>query len=157
MIGKRASVDVLGQRGANITMCAAISSDGLLLHKLLIGPYNTELLISFLGDLYGRVVPGEERNAVRQNRPTFVIVWDNVAFHHSRTVTEWFAAHPSMMSLFLLPYSPFLNPIEELFSTWRWKVYDHHPHDQMSLLDSMNAGCLDISAEDCQGWTRHAK
>jgi hypothetical protein len=27
----------------------------------------------------------------------------------------------------------------------------------MSLLDAMNVGCLDISAEDCQGWTRHAK
>jgi hypothetical protein len=47
-----------------------------------------------------------------------------------------------MMSVvFLPPYSPFLNPIEEFVSAWRWKVYDHHPHDQMSLLDAMNAGC----------------
>jgi transposase len=120
-------------------------------------PYNTERLISFLDDLYGRVYSGEERVAVRRNRPTFVIVWDNVAFHHSCTVTEWFTAHPRMMSLFLPPYSPFLNPIEELFPSWRWKVYDHRPHDQMFLLDAMYAGCLDISAEDCQGWTRLAK
>ncbi len=27
----------------------------------------------------------------------------------------------------------------------------------MSLLDAMNAACLDISAEDLQGWIRHAK
>ena len=144
VIGKRATVDVPGQRGDNITMCAAISSDELLL-------YNTDHLILLLDELYGRVVPGEERVAARRNRPTFVIVWDNVAFHHSHAVTEWFAAHPRIVSLFLPPYSPFLNPIEELFSTWRWKVYDHHPHDQISLLDAMNAGCLDISAEDCQG------
>ncbi|KAL4008589.1 hypothetical protein ACER0C_002441 [Sarotherodon galilaeus] len=144
VIGKRATVNVPGQRGANITMCAAISTDGLLLHRPLIGPYNTERLLAFLHDLYGRV-------------PTFIIVWDNVAFHHSRAVTEWFAAHPRMESLFLPPYSPFLNPIEEFFSSWRWKVYDHHPHDQMSLLDAMNAGCLEISAEDCQGWIRHAR
>jgi hypothetical protein len=65
VIRKRATVDVQGQRGANITMCAAISSDGFLLHKPLIGPYNTEHLIPFLGDPYGRVVPGEERVAVR--------------------------------------------------------------------------------------------
>jgi hypothetical protein len=45
-------------------------------------------------------------------------------------VTEWFAAHPRMMSFFLLPYSLFLNPIEELFSLWRWKVYDHQDDDQ---------------------------
>ncbi|KAL3969266.1 beta-galactoside alpha-2,3-sialyltransferase (sialyltransferase 4A) [Sarotherodon galilaeus] len=111
----------------------------------LIGPYNTERLLAFLHDLYGRVVLA------------FIIVWDNVAFHHSRAVTEWFAAHPRMESLFLPPYSPFLNPIEEFFSSWRWKVYDHHPHDQMSLLDAMNAGCLEISAEDCQGWIRHPR
>ena len=34
---------------------------------------------------------------------------------------------------------------------------DHHPHDQMSLLDVMDAGCRDFLAEDCQGWIRHAK
>lgn len=27
----------------------------------------------------------------------------------------------------------------------------------MSLLDAMEAGCREISAEDCQGWIRHAK
>jgi len=100
-------------------------------------------------------VLGEDRE--RRNPPTFIIVWDNVAFHLSRAVTEWFAAHPRMVSLFLPPYSPFLNPTEEFFSLWRWKVYDHHPHDQMSLLDAMDDGCQDISAEDCQGWIRHAR
>lgn len=86
IIGQRATVDIPGQRGANITMCAAISSDGLLLHIPLIGPYNTERLITFMDDLYGRLVPGEERGQVRRNVQTFVIVWDNVAFHHARAV-----------------------------------------------------------------------
>ena len=68
------------------------------------------------------------KGCIEKNQPTFLIVWDNVAFHHSHAVSEWFAAHPRMVSLFLPPYSPFLNPIEELFSLWRWKVYDLHPH-----------------------------
>ena len=42
VIGQRATVDVPGQRGANITMCAVLFNDGLLLHKPLISPYNTE-------------------------------------------------------------------------------------------------------------------
>ncbi|KAI2661539.1 Ribosome maturation factor RimP [Labeo rohita] len=99
IIGQRATVTVPGQRGANITMCTAISNN----------------------------------------------------------VTAWFDAHPRMMSHFLAPYSPFLNPIEEFFSAWRWKVFDHRPHDQMSLLDAMDAACQDITAEHCQGWIRHAK
>lgn len=65
-------------------MCAALPNDGLLLHKPLIGPYNTERLISLLDDLHNRLVPAEERGA--RNSPTFVVVWDNVAFHHSAAV-----------------------------------------------------------------------
>ena len=117
VIGQRATVAVPGQRGANITMCAALSNDGLLLHKPLIGPYNKERLVSFLDELHNQLVPAEERGA--RNCPTFVVVWDNVAFHH-------FAAHPRMSVLFLPPYFPFLNPIEEFFSAWRWKVIIIH-------------------------------
>ena len=155
VIGKRATVDVPGQRGANITMCAAISSAGLVLQKSQIGPYNTERRLLFLDDLHQQLVP--EAEPVGGNMRTFVIAWDNVAFHHSHAITNWFAAHPRVISLFLPPYSPFLNPIEGFFSVWRWKVYDHRPQDQMSLLDAMDAGCRDISVEDCQGWIRHAK
>lgn len=31
------------------------------------------------------------------------------------------------------------------------------PHNQLSLLDAMNAGCGDISPEACQGWIRHSR
>ena len=48
---------------------------------------------------------------------------------------------------FLLPYSPLLTPIEEFFSGWRWKVYDHQLHTQMTLLAAMDAVCDDITAE----------
>ncbi|XP_052414330.1 uncharacterized protein LOC127959292 [Carassius gibelio] len=71
VIGKRATVIIPGQRGANITMCTVISTDGVLLHRPLIGPYNTERLLAFLHDLYGRVVLDEERDAERRNQPTF--------------------------------------------------------------------------------------
>ena len=157
VIGKRATVTVPGQRGANITLCAAISNNGALLNKCEIGPYNTDRLLLFLEDLHQRLVPEVERGHVGDHLSTYVITWDNVAFHHSRAVTAWFDAHPRMMSLFLAPYSPFLNPIEDFFSAWRWKIFDHRPHYQMSLLDAMDAACQDITAEHCQGWIRHAK
>jgi len=136
-------------------MCAAISNAGSLLHKCQVGPYNTERLLAFLDDLHQRLVPEQDQEG--ENRRTFVITWDNVAFHHSQAVTAWFEVHPRLICLFLPPYSPFLNPIEELFSTWRWKVYDHQPHDQLSLLEAMDAGCRDITVDDCQGWIRHSK
>lgn len=66
VIGQRATVEVPGQRGGNITMCAAMANDGLLLNTPLIGPYNTERLIAFLEQLYAQLVPAEQGEPVRK-------------------------------------------------------------------------------------------
>ncbi|KAL7837448.1 hypothetical protein SRHO_G00271590 [Serrasalmus rhombeus] len=41
IIGQRATVDVTGQCGGNITMCAAVSENGAVHHVPAIEPYNT--------------------------------------------------------------------------------------------------------------------
>ncbi len=133
-IGQRATIDVPGQRGGNITMCAAISENGVLTHKPRLGPYNTQHLLTFLDTLYRDIIPENERGLTGDHLNKHVVVCDNVRFHHSDVVRQWFAAHDRMLVEYLPPYSPFLNPIEEFFSSWRWKVYDRHPHTQMALL-----------------------
>ncbi|XP_019213039.2 uncharacterized protein LOC109201840 [Oreochromis niloticus] len=154
-IGQRATTEVPGQRGGNITMCAAISDNGVLTHIPLLGPYNTQHLLTFLDTLYRDLVPENERGGGQLSK--YVVVWDNVRFHHSHQVREWFAAHDRILVEYLPPYSPFLNPIEEFFSAWRWKVYDRHPHEQMALLAAMDAACDDITAGSCRGWIRHSR
>uniref|UniRef100_A0A3P9HJY0 Protein kinase domain-containing protein n=1 Tax=Oryzias latipes TaxID=8090 RepID=A0A3P9HJY0_ORYLA len=64
----------------------------------------------------------------------------------------WFTTHPRMFILFLPPYSPFLNPIEESFSAWRWRVYEHWVQGQKSLLRAMDAACEDVTGDQCRGW-----
>lgn len=59
--------------------------------------------------------------------------------------------------VFLSPYSPFLKPIQELFSAWRWKVQDHRSQDQLSPLAAMDAACDDFTAAHCRRWLRHAR
>nr|XP_024654061.1 uncharacterized protein LOC106675295 [Maylandia zebra] len=51
IIGHRAIVNVPGQRGGNVTMCAAISQRGVLHRHAVLGPYNTMLLLAFLDGL----------------------------------------------------------------------------------------------------------
>lgn len=91
--------------------------------------------MTFPNALHERPITPEERKLLR----LFVIIWDNGAFHHSHLVIEWFAVHPCLMMQLIPAYSPFLNPIEEFFSAWRWKVYDYHPYEQMPLLDAVTA------------------
>ncbi|CAM4607126.1 unnamed protein product [Leuciscus chuanchicus] len=89
--------------------------------------------------------------------PQYVIVWDNVNFHRGPLIRAWFTTHPRMVKVFLPPYSPFLNPIEEYFSAWRWSVYEHRAQDQRSLLHAMDAVCEDLTGDQCRGWLRHAR
>ncbi|KAI2660531.1 Estrogen receptor [Labeo rohita] len=58
---------------------------------------------------------------------------------------------------YLPPYSPSLNPIEEFFSAWRWKVYDLRPYVQMALIQAMEEACDQIEAASIQGWICHSK
>ncbi|KAL4008525.1 hypothetical protein ACER0C_002377 [Sarotherodon galilaeus] len=157
IIGHRATVDVPGQRGGNITMCAAISENGVATHIPSLGPYNTHKLLIFLDRLYADFIPENKSGLIGPHLPIYVIVWDNVNFHHSPLIRGWFAAHPRMVMGFLPPYSPFLNPIDEFFSAWRWRVYEHHAQDQPSLLHAMDAACDDITGDQCRGWLWHAR
>eukprot|EP00063_Salmo_salar_P061727 XP_014036562.1 PREDICTED: uncharacterized protein LOC106590264 [Salmo salar] len=140
IIGHLAIINVPGQRGGNITMCAAISQNGVLHHHAILGPYNTAPIITFLDILHNRRIPNDQG----PEQPRYVIIWDNVNFHRAAVVRNWFTGHPVFIALKLLPYSPFLNPIEELFSAWRWKMYDRQPHQRIPLLQAIDEACGDI-------------
>ncbi|KAI2665826.1 Insertion element IS630 uncharacterized 39 kDa protein [Labeo rohita] len=151
VIGQRAIVHVPGQRGGNITLCAAISLPGLLHHHAKLGPYNSQHILTFLDALHNIVVQN------RPDQPRFVVIWDNVSFHRAALVQAWFTNHNQFEVVYLPPYSPFLNPIEEFFSAWRWRVYDRQPHARMPLLQAMEQVCGDIQVTAIHGWFRHAR
>ncbi len=74
-----------------------------------------------LEDLHQRLVPEKGDRW----ETTCRYMWSHGTMWHSTipsAVRAWFDTHSRMMSLFLAPYSPFLNPIEEFFWVWRWKV-----------------------------------
>ncbi|ORE11629.1 hypothetical protein BCV72DRAFT_324598, partial [Rhizopus microsporus var. microsporus] len=59
--------------------------------------------------------------------------------------------------LFILPYPPFLNPIEKRWS----KIKDHVKRNPLSSLDTLTpriqAACRSVTTEDCLGWIKHAE
>ncbi len=105
VIGQRAVVNVPVQRGGNITLCAAISVQGVLHHHATLVPYNTGQIIAFLDAIHAVVQD-------RPQQPGFVVIWDNVGFHRAALVRDWFNNHNHFTLLYLPPYSPFLNAIE---------------------------------------------
>ena len=77
-----------GQSGGNITHCAAITQNGVLQSHAYMGPYNTALILTFLDQLHNITA------ANQVDHMQYIVVWDNVSFHRSALVQNWFQQHP---------------------------------------------------------------
>lgn len=100
-----------------------VSSRKILHIHATLGPCNTDRVIHFLHSIHDMLVQGLQN----EDKARYVIIWDNVSFHCAHQVQNWFVTLPHFSVVYLPPWSPFLNPIDDFFSTWRWKVYDRRP------------------------------
>ncbi|KAI2660049.1 Insertion element IS630 uncharacterized 39 kDa protein [Labeo rohita] len=152
VIGHRAITNVPGQRGGNITLCAAITQNGVLHHHANLGPYNANLILAFLDRLHEIVTAFKQVDQMR-----YIVIWDNVSFHWAALVQNWFHDHPEFEVLYLPPYSPFLNPIEEFFFQHGGGRYT--TCGPMTVCPSFRPWSRhdQIEAASVQGWIRHSR
>lgn len=86
-----------------------------------------------------------------------VIVLDNASVHHVHDVTD-ILANAGVIALFLPPYSPDLNPIEEAFSFVKQYL---RRHDELlqALPDPtlvLQAAFAAITPDHCKAWIEHS-
>ena len=112
---------VPANRGRNISLLAITSSTGILHHKMIDGAYNTQSFICFLKECL-------EKGILSTNK---IIIMDNVKFHHGILAKEWLTEN-SIIFKYLPPYSPQLNPIEEIFSVVKSRYHNIRPQSQNS-------------------------
>lgn len=92
----------------------------------------------------------------KHGKKGFFIVMDNCRIHHSAFVVDAINKR-GHKPLFMPPYSPFLNPIEECWSKIKSNI-KRSPLDKADNLTSRLPGaCGSVTAQDCQGWVRHAE
>ncbi|KAG2217446.1 hypothetical protein INT45_009645 [Circinella minor] len=83
------------------------------------------------------------------------LIMDNASIHKTPEVMEA-VRKQGFEILYLPPYSPFLNPIEEFWSKLKAGVKRHLlTSDDTLLLRIIDSG-NQVTAQDCQGWIRHS-
>lgn len=87
-------------KNRNTSVCSCITSDGDIKYEISNKPFNRELFLSFLQNL-------------DFPKGTILLI-DNVSFHHSKIVKEYIN-EKGWISLYTPPYSPWYNPIENIF------------------------------------------
>ncbi|KAG2217216.1 hypothetical protein INT45_013961 [Circinella minor] len=84
-----------------------------------------------------------------------ILVMDNAAIHKTPEVREA-VKKQGFEILYLPPYSPFLNPIEEFWSKLKAGVKRHLLTTDDTLLPRIIDSANQITTQDCQGWIRHS-
>jgi transposase len=143
-VGQRLACPVPQGHYQTTTMIAAVRLQGPQAPWLFDGPMDGEL---FLAWVQQGLVPALQRDDV--------VILDNLSTHKVAGVRQAIEASGARLE-YLPPYSPELNPIENLWSKVKQSLKSREPRNARQLLRAAGAAFASISSEDCHGFFLHA-
>ena len=143
-VGTAATKVVPQLRSRNISIVCAMNRTGILHYISRNRAINQEVFVDFIRQLK------ENLNGDNIGHPPLLIM-DNVAFHKCTAVREAIIEEGCEVK-YLPPYSPFLNPIENLFSKWKTIVKRANPQNEGELMTAIQQGASLITSQDCDGY-----
>lgn len=152
MKGERPVCNRLLHRGQRISAVMAMCSEGVIAVDLQIGTFNGDKFVDFIT---GTLVP--EMHQFDGSSTKSVLVMDNCAIHHVAPALD-VLTNAGILTMFLPPYSPDLNPAEELFSQVKYYLKEHDEILQL-IRDPkpiIQAAFDSVTSEDCLGWIHHS-
>lgn len=138
------------QRGQRYQILPAYFQDGVLMSRVFQGSTDARLFEDFIEQLL--------YHCGRRPEPKSVLIMDNASFHHTDRIQE-LCSNAGVKLLYLPPYSPDLNPIEEFFAELKAFVrrnwQNHSCQDFKDFLE-WSLDVVGAREESAQGHFRHA-
>jgi transposase len=141
--GERAYCSVPRNRGPNTTLLSSMSISGIGPSLAVEGATNREVFETYV-----------ERVLAPRLRPGQVVVMDNLTAHKGDKVKELIEEQGCEL-IYLPPYSPDFNPIEEAFSKIKSLVRKSEARSREVLVDAIGKGISMVTAEDARGFFDH--
>ena len=142
--GQRVVDEVPGERGKNVSTIGAIALDGVRTGLSVTGAIDGETMLFFVEEL---LVPTLKRGEI--------VVLDNGSIHKQEEIEEAIEAVGAWV-LFLPPYSPDLNPIENCWSKVKAILRALKPRTLEALQTALVEAFAAITAQDIRGWFGHS-
>jgi len=138
---------VAGQKpaswGDNITMIGAIGLEGIRALMTVDGGTTGEVFEHYIEQVLGPALKAGD-----------LVVMDNLGSHKVSGIRELIEAHNATL-LYLPPYSPDFNPIEQCWSKLKAILKKLHAQTRAALDEAVATGMQLSSSEDCRGWFSH--
>ena len=136
-------------RSQNISVCASVSKTGMLHYKTVVGSYNTQLFIDFVQELLIKM-----KEDYGLSNKTFIL--DNCSIHKNASIKDLLEVNGHRL-IFLPPYTPQLNPIEEVFSVWKSKIKQANCTSRDELMACIQSKFNEITPENCSSFYSHTQ
>ncbi|EIE80620.1 hypothetical protein RO3G_05325 [Rhizopus delemar RA 99-880] len=148
--GEPAKVVVATTRGPSVSILGAICSLGVINVGLKVTKAGTKWK-EFMAFLIHVMDVLDKHNLKGCN-----LAMDNAPIHKPEKITEEVSKRGYRI-IYLPPYSPFLNPIEEFWAKVKTLVRRSPMTDRDNLVARIREAAEQVTHEDCQGWIRHAE
>ena len=141
--GERARCSVPRNRGKNTTLLASMTLEGMGPCLAVEGSITREVFEVYL-----------EHVLTPKLRSGQVVVMDNLQAHKGKRVRELVKARGCEL-LYLPPYSPDLNPIEEAFAKVKALLRRMGARTRETLVGAMGRALDAVTVQDARGFFRH--
>jgi transposase len=141
--GKRAYCSVPRNRGKNTTLLASMDTKGMGPTLAVEGATDREVFEAFVEEVLAPSL-----------RSGQIVVMDNLSAHKGDHVRELIEERGCEL-LYLPPYSPDLNPIEEAFSKIKGILRKAEARSREALIEAMGRALEAITPQDAEGFFRH--
>jgi transposase len=143
--GERALFEVPRNWGANVTLLASMSAEGMGPCVAVEGSTTKAVFETYL-----------ERVLAPTLHPGMVIVMDNLSAHKGSRVRKIVEGRGCEL-LYLPPYSPDFNPIEQAFSKLKGLLRKSGARTREALVEAMGLALEAVSASDARGFFEHRR
>jgi transposase len=141
--GERAYGKAPRNRGKNTTLLASMSVEGMGPCLAVVGSATKAVFEAYV-----------ERVLAPSLSPGQVVVMDNLSAHKGEKVRE-LVEERGCEVLFLPPYSPDMNPIEEAFSKVKGLLRKAESRTREALIEAIGRALDAVTAQDARGFFGH--
>ncbi len=141
--GKRAYSKVPRNRGKNTTLLASMTLEGMGPCLAVVGSTTREVFEAYV-----------EQVLLPALKPAQIVIMDNLSAHKGSKIRELIEAQGCEL-LFLPPYSPDLNPIEEAFAKVKALLRRMGARTRETLVEAMGWALEAVTVRDARGFFEH--
>jgi transposase len=142
-IGERAFLEIPRNRGKNTTLLTSLHRGGMGPSMAVEGATTARVFETYVKRLLAPAL-----------RPGQVVVMDNLGAHRPKRVREIIEERGCEL-IYLPPYSPDLNPIEEALSKVKHILRKIAARTKEALIEAMGRALASVSGEDVRGYFTH--